>query len=743
MFKTLYSEDTVNKYNISLSENGQFFFQCARDYYNSCGSFDEIVKEVTLNESINKFSEMIIKGLFSVTTAGKSQEIFETYETVLTAEKLQESNSSFKPVEKINNSAKYFWLAKMQDSTILTFEKINNKAGESLSNEDIRNLISNYDFYNRVSAVMIKTLADSFQLPTTTEREKDLIANYKEYINELCQNIYKLEHCEYNLPTEKELNNKNCDVFKSFFANQEFEPTENYDWHLEPTIEAEDIILSDKEEVREGNQQNYKYASSEYAIIKNNSKYGVIKYDGTLLSDIKYKSFCMPYNKEMWIINENSHENPDDVIITPNENSPNVNFNLATSVGFMGYYYTYSKNKNKLFVDGHDFETYFNIDANVVVEETEEIYGNSQNKNARYGIADKNEIIIPCEYENACMNIGNNIIALEKGGKWGYFDKNATKIIDFICEPFESKVLDNTWRKASWDNGEMYPYLATNGYIPVKIDGKCGYYDTKGTEVIPCGTFEEVRPVHNGFAWVKKDGKWGVIELENIEQETEQNANPNAFNISNYNGMFYSEDSNVHSYITIKLQSEKSGNIEVNISNENATRVSQVIFSGNIEENLITFEEDDGFGKNSYTIEFKNGKIYLTAKCIECYGIWAIPELNQVEFKKQSEIVETQIKDIPISGNKILWAVNKYLKENRSNLGIWLSDGNAYCPAGYMASNSTNWSCPINTDWDSYSSNEMAGAYPHFAYVDKSTLKCTITANYETVVEFDLNDYIN
>ena len=291
----------------------------------------------------------------------------------------------------------------------------------------------------------------------------------------------------------------------------------NYTWHISPTIEAEDIILSDKEEIQEGNLQNYKYASSEYSIIKNNSKYGIIKYDGTLLTNIRYDSFSMPNNKEMWIVNENSHENPDDVIITPNENSPNVDVNLATSVGFMDYY-TYSKDKNKLFIDGHDFESYFNTDYNVVVEQSEKEYINSQNKNALYGIADKDGIIIPCEYENACMNIGNNVIALEKNGKWGFFDKNGTKIIDFICEPFESKVLDDTWRKASWDNGEIYPYLASNGYIPIKINGKCGYYDTQGNEVISCGTFEEVRPVHNGLAWVKKDGKWGVIKLKDIEK---------------------------------------------------------------------------------------------------------------------------------------------------------------------------------------------------------------------------------
>lgn len=236
------------------------------------------------------------------------------------------------------------------------------------------------------------------------------------------------------------------------------------------------------------------------------------------------------------------------------------------------------------------------------------------------------------------------------------------------------------------------------------------------------------------------------VVIRNVETntnvKTEQKSNNNNFNINDYNGMFYPNDSNTNAYIIINSQSEKNVNIEVNISNLKATHVSQVIFSGNVDNNVLIFEEDDGFGRNSYTLEFLNQKVYLTAKCIESYDIWGIPELNKLELTKQSEIIETQIKDIPISDIEILWAVNKYLEENRSHLGVWLSDGNPYCPSGYMASNDTNWSCPINTDWDRYSSNEIAGAYPHFAYVDKSTLKCTLTANYETVVEFDLSDYL-
>ena len=59
------------------------------------------------------------------------------------------------------------------------------------------------------------------------------------------------------------------------------------------------------------------------------------------------------------------------------------------------------------------------------------------------------------------------------------------------------------------------PFLGSCGFIPVKIDGECGYYDIEGNEVIPVGTFAEVRPVHNNLAWVKNKttGLWGVIEI--------------------------------------------------------------------------------------------------------------------------------------------------------------------------------------------------------------------------------------
>lgn len=765
--------------------------------------------------------------------------------------------------------------------------------GEQLQNSEI--LVQAY-FIERImkESLDIKNTENLYNRLTLMLQSSLCCFEYDE--NYFQTNRNKISKMLYMLDNDKNINinyyhdpkNDNVDenvinAIKNYSDNK-IESNDNYTWHLDPTIEAEDIILSDKEEIQEGNLQNYKYASSEYSIIKNNSKYGIIKYDGTLLTNIRYDSFSMPNNKEMWIVNENSHENPDDVIITPNENSPNVDVNLATSVGFMDYYYTYSKDKNELFIDGHDFESYFNTDYNVVVEQSEKEYINSQNKNALYGIADKDGIIIPCEYENACMNIGNNIIALEKNDKWGFFDKNGTKIIDFICEPFESKVLDDSWRKASWDNGEIYPYLATNGYIPVKINGKCGYYDTQGNEVIPCGTFEEVRPVHNGLAWVKKDGKWGVIKLKEIKTETNLNNNTSfkgepwqqlyanelkkymASDMYNDKSMFdlydidddgipelFISDSDLYHFAECKVYSVNNGIINdlisfhgtvnflknekllydacnqghsyINLYKKEKNKV-ELIFSAYTAKDgqfvgEFLGEEDAEYvvnGKttnkmeyeselskycdlsNSDNIEWGLGRKYKlneatvnsilfnieTSKTTLFTGtvntekdplnVRKSPSANaeiigqiekgstvtvysesgdwyEIEYnggagyvsKKyiKSNDSNSDMQTSNISDNQILKAVNKYLNENQSNLGVWLSDSEPYCPSEYMVSNSTNWSCPINLNWESYSPNEMAGAYPHFAYVDKITLKCTLTANYETVVEFDLTNYLN
>lgn len=917
MFKTLYSEDTVNKYNISLSENGQFLFQCARDYYDSCGSFDDIVKEVTIDESINKFSEMIIKGLFSITTAGKSQEVFETYETILTAKKLQEANSSFKPIEKINNSAKYFWLAKMQYTTVLTLDNINKKAGESLNSEDVKNLIANLDFYNRVSAVMIKTLADSYQLPTTTQREKDLVAHSDTYISDLCRNIYKLECCEYNLPTKEDFNNKNCDVFKNFFSNQEFESTENYDWHLAPTIEAEDIIVSDNSDgfyTITPYSKEIEKASDKYSIIKIDGKYSFIEYNGNMPIKEKYDKYnffnageiCLNMNNSYQVVwATDGHYEDNKAIIN---NYPD-GWGRGASGGYTNFFYDSQNNTiwaeemGILPFDGYISIYNTNIKKPVVFQQA--IINNTEiekgylkysdiNTTGKYGVYYDNNIIIEPIYDDGFISLYNNIVVLQKDNQWCYFDgKTGKKLFDIPITLNSSKI--------SVD-GMPFPYAFCDGYVALYTNDGCGYYDTQGNEVIPCGTFEEVRPVHNGLAWVKKDGKWGVIKLKDIETETnikptdltvnvdstyigelmkdnctyyyKMNINEDSslftVHVTNSNGIdggydlpitkaengiyFYNdgssydrnqitgarihvingltgtitvnsdgsllwktEDSLPHELILtimpnldIEIQKEPKAfaqeqlntikkslgvpdDLEVIIEQGNPsyweigavwltyvsvyykdtiiasvnansfttefvneicmyseqnlpTRTKAVLFTGTVNTEKDPLNVRKSPSVNAEIIgEIEKGS---TVTVYSESGDWYEIEYNggagyvlKKYIKSKGNNSDTQISNI--SDNEILKAVNKYLEENKGHLGTWLTVSDApYCPTEHMYSNDKKWSCPINLSWESYSANEIAGAYPHFAYVDKETLNCTLTANYETVVEFDLKAYI-
>lgn len=63
-------------------------------------------------------------------------------------------------------------------------------------------------------------------------------------------------------------------------------------------------------------------------------------------------------------------------------------------------------------------------------------------------------------------------------------------------------------------------------------------------------------------------------------------------------------------------------------------KFSENSFSGNIESNIFTFETDDGYGRNSFTLDFKEDEIYLPGKCIDYYSsIWGLPEMNNIEMQ--------------------------------------------------------------------------------------------------------------
>lgn len=306
------------------------------------------------------------------------------------------------------------------------------------------------------------------------------------------------------------------------------EKIQNYTWHLEPTIEADNIIVPDYD--------NELY--EKYAIIEKNGKYGLISNKGELIEDIKYNDFLIcPLN--IYVIGNgdvsdfelNNKENIGYKI----ENEKLIKTNhIGHGTGDITYYY-YNINDNKVYKVaqiGDNCEEYKSdnvVLARCVSMNIKEngIFSCSDIFDEFY-LVNGNGKINDTKYDdgNSYYSIqSHNIICAKKDDKWFYFNNKGDKIIfDNVKSSYminrghvESNRLNN-------NNIVNYPFLDVDNIIAVNTQNGSYFYDIEGNQLTNSNEFEEVRPMINGFAWVKKDGKWGVIKLKYDNQIEELNS---------------------------------------------------------------------------------------------------------------------------------------------------------------------------------------------------------------------------
>ena len=159
--------------------------------------------------------------------------------------------------------------------------------------------------------------------------------------------------------------------------------------------------------------------------------------------------------------------------------------------------------------------------------------GGSRTKGYKYVHSNGNGFCAWSGYpDNRSILEGYTTVAFSNSKKkWDLYDALGYQIASDL-EPFDCNIDRNTWwapatsffnnasSYASSNNiaGQAAPFCATEGYIAAKKDGRCGYLDLDGNEVVPFGILQDVRPVHNGKAWVKFNGKWGVISIKATNQ---------------------------------------------------------------------------------------------------------------------------------------------------------------------------------------------------------------------------------
>ena len=81
---------------------------------------------------------------------------------------------------------------------------------------------------------------------------------------------------------------------------------------------------------------------------------------------------------------------------------------------------------------------------------------------------------------------------VKKDGKHGYINTKGEQIVEY-----------------EFDDVSYF----NKGFDRVLKDGKCGYINTKGEQIVEC-KFNKVRDFKEGFAPVQKDGKWGYINTK-------------------------------------------------------------------------------------------------------------------------------------------------------------------------------------------------------------------------------------
>lgn len=154
-------------------------------------------------------------------------------------------------------------------------------------------------------------------------------------------------------------------------------------------------------------------------------------------------------------------------------------------------------------------------------------------KDGKYGLIDlSGNKIVECEYDAIDSLKGtNNSLITEKGGKKGLVDRTGSVIIDneyaaisAISEKYENGyivkndkgkygVISYTKTVALEPKYEAVKAIYGNGeYFVVKENGKWEIADISGNQYLS-GKFDDVKSINNGYAVVKKDGKYGVLSI--------------------------------------------------------------------------------------------------------------------------------------------------------------------------------------------------------------------------------------
>lgn len=326
---------------------------------------------------------------------------------------------------------------------------------------------------------------------------------------------------------------------KEFQTKQEeWKNLEDYTWVVNPEIEADDIYyLRGRDFYKHSDNEMKRQLYNEYAVIRQGTTYGLIDMDGNWYKDLKcnvVKTILDYYEIETKnpIYSEEFETDMNDYYIKDGQLVAAVAV-YGDSYGAQGAYYYVDTNISGLYntldteIESSENWLLNDLITAIPVGRLYEKYTGSEkdqngnwlsleewlkNSGSKYAIWNHGELVTDFIYDE-CGSVGSGLLAVKKDGKWGYVDEEGNEII--------KPEYDASWQQYTSENCTVkeFCYAASCGYVPLVKDGVWELRNTKGDLVIAPSAFEVIRPVYDGKCWVKRNGKWGVISLNNSTEK--------------------------------------------------------------------------------------------------------------------------------------------------------------------------------------------------------------------------------
>lgn len=289
---------------------------------------------------------------------------------------------------------------------------------------------------------------------------------------------------------------------------QETKNTENIEykenWFIAPNIQAQAIYplaLSDFNE----STNHYDVSFGNYYVIKKDDKFGLIDSNGDLVFEPQFDSIETCSNPE--------HDGYYATVVESEYYTSTYSISVSgykdwvyphTCEGFSGYAYRWNESDSSTYCISINGENKYTVMLSPSLPETMVVYDGTDLTD-KYVLVNSGKAVGSDTYTNVGVFTGG-VAAVKKNGKWGYIDSEGKEILPFEFDAVEGYNALNCEAAT--------PYECSEGYLTVLKNGKYGIYSSDGDMIVPC-QYASLTTVHNGRAFASKDGKtWGILIVD-------------------------------------------------------------------------------------------------------------------------------------------------------------------------------------------------------------------------------------